>query len=118
MATRSYTSTEIRGFYDHAHKIVWSGLLNGDDGDPVAVPGAALKTIQFTGTFGVGGTIVLEGSVDGTNYVTLTDLQGNNISKTAAALEGVQEFVFYVRPRVTAGDGSTDLAAHLAIKRV
>lgn len=118
MATRSYTSTEIRGFYDHAHKITWTGLLNGDDGDPVSVPGAFLKTIQFNGTFGVGGTIVLEGSVDGTNYVQLTDLQGNNISKTSSALEGVQEFVLFVRPRVTAGDGSTDLKAYLAIKRV
>lgn len=118
MATRSYASTEIRGFYDHAHKIVWTGLLNGDDGDPVAVPGAFLKTIQFTGTFGAGGTIVLEGSIDGTNYISLSDLQGNTISKGAASLEGVQEFVLYVRPRVTAGDGTTALAAHLAIKRV
>ena len=34
------------------------------------------RTIHVYGTFGVGGTVVLEGSNDGTNYVTLTDSNG------------------------------------------
>jgi hypothetical protein len=74
--------------------------------------------VQFAGTLSVGGTIVLEGSNDGVTYYTLTDPQGNAISKTALGIEAVQEVVRFVRPRVTAGDGSTDLKAYLLIKRV
>ena len=117
MATRTHTVTPIPHYGDKAHVLTWSGLLNGDDGSPVEMPGSADRSVQFTGTFGAGGTIVFEGSNDGTNYVTLTDPQGNTISKTAAALESVVELTRYVRPRVTAGDGSTDLVASLLVKR-
>lgn len=117
MATRTNTVTPIPHYGDKAHVLTWSGLLNGDDGSPVEMPGSADRSVQFTGTFGAGGTIVFEGSNDGTNYVTLTDPQGNTISKTAAALEAVVELTRYVRPRVTAGDGSTDLVASLLVKR-
>lgn len=48
-------------------------------------------------------TIILEGSLDGVTYFQLTDPQGNAISATADKLEQVEELVFYIRPRVTAG---------------
>ena len=117
MATRQYTVNPIKTYGDRAHVLSWTGLLNGDDGAPVEMPGSADRSIQFLGTFGAGGTIVLEGSNDGTNYVTLTDPQGNAISKTAAAIEAVLELTRWVRPRVTAGDGTTALEAHLLVKR-
>lgn len=117
MTTRTATRTAIATYGDKAHVIQWSGLVNGDDGDPLEMPGSADRSIQFTGTFGVGGTIVLEGSNDGTNYVTLTDPQGNAISKTAAGIEAVLELTRYVRPRVTGGDGTTSLVATMLVKR-
>lgn len=117
MATRTYTIQRVPHYGDRAHVLSWTGLLNGDDGTPVEMPGSADRSIQFLGTFGAGGTIVLEGSNDGTNYATLTDPQGNAISKTAAAIEAVLELTRFVRPRVTAGDGTTDLQAHLLVKR-
>jgi hypothetical protein len=113
MATRTATINQISTFNDKGHVVQWTGLLNGDDGSPIDLPGSTLRSVQFTGTFGTGGTIVIEGSNDGTNYVTLTDLQGNSISKTAAAIEGIQEVTRYIRPRVTGGDGATDLVATL-----
>ncbi|MFO0467337.1 MAG: hypothetical protein ACK5ZS_00090 [bacterium] len=117
MATRAATITPIETFKDHAHVVRWTGLLNGDDGSPIEMPGSSDRSIQFTGTFGTGGTIALEGSNDGVNYVVLTDPQGNNISKTAASIEAVTELTRYIRPRVTAGDGSTNLVATLLVKR-
>lgn len=100
-----------------ARIITWTGLLNGDTGAPVAFLGSGDKSIQFNGTFGAGGTIVLEGTLDGVNYYTLSDLQTLAISKTAAALEGIAEAVLQVRPRVTAGDGTTSLTAVLFVRQ-
>ena len=100
-----------------ARVVTWSGLLNGDTGAPVGFMGSGDKSIQFAGTFGVGGTVVLEGTLDGVNYHTLSDLQTLAISKTAAALERVAEVVLNVRPRVTAGDGTTNLTATLLVRQ-
>lgn len=118
MAVRTATITEVKGFGEYAHVISWTGLLNTDTGSPIEMPGSHIRSIHFTGTFSVGGTIVLEGSNDGVTYKTLTDPQANDISKTAEAIEQVQELVRYIRPRVSAGDGSTDLKAYLLVKRV
>ena len=95
----------------------WTGLLNGDDGSPIELPSFPDMSVEFSGTFGTGGTILLEGSNKGSAYYTLTDPQGNAISKTAAALEQVEELVRYVRPRVSAGDGTTSLTATLICRR-
>lgn len=117
MATRAATVTRIDKYKDDCHVITWSGLLNGDDGTPIEMPGSADRSIQFVGTFGAGGTIVFEGSNDGTNYATLADPQGNAISKTSAGIEAILEITRYVRPRVTAGDGTTNLVATLLVRR-
>lgn len=118
MATRTASIEEIKKFGEYAHIISWTGLLNGDNGEAIEMPGSHIRSIHFTGTFSVGGTIVLEGSNDGVTFVTLTDPQANNISKTAEAIEQVQELTRYVRPRVTGGDGSTNLKAYLMVKRI
>lgn len=106
-------------FADVRH-IQWDGLLNGDTGEPVGFMGSGDKTIQFTGTFGVGGSISLQGSCDKvnpTNWFILNDLQATAITKTAAALEGIAEAVMFVRPIVTAGDGTTNLSAKMVVRQ-
>ncbi len=117
MTTRAATLSVIPAYGERAHVISWSGLLNGDDGAPIEMPGSSDRSIQYQGTFGTGGTIILEGSNDGVNYHPLTDPQGNAISKTAAGIEAIMELTRYVRPRVSAGDGSTSLVATLLVKR-
>lgn len=91
----------------------WGPLANGDDGAAVQYGAFTDRSVQFRGTFGTGGTVALEGSNDGTNWVVLTDPQGNTISKTAASIEAITEATRYVRPRVTAGDGTTAITAIL-----
>lgn len=93
--------------------ITWDNLANGDQGDWVDISKYTDLTIQFDGTFGIGGTIRLEGSNDANSAFTLTDPQDNSISVTAAALEQVLENPRFVRPNVTAGDGTTSLNARL-----
>jgi len=117
MATVTATVSEVKAFGENATIVSWTPLPNGDVGSAIEMPGATERSIQFSGTFGVGGTIVFQGSNDGTNWVTLTDPQGNAISKTAAAIEKVQEVTRFVRPSVTAGDGDTALTATLLLRR-
>jgi hypothetical protein len=117
MAVRDYAIAEIKAFQEHAHVISWTGLLNGDTGAPIEMAGHTIKCAQLKGTFGAGGTIVMQGSNDGVTYVTLTDPQGNSVSKTAEAIEQIQETTRYIRPSVTAGDGTTDLSVYMVLRR-
>lgn len=114
MAVRNPTITQL---YDGALVVQWSGLLNGDIGAPVEYPGHSDRSVQIQGTFGVGGTCVIQGSNDGTNYQSLTDPQGNAISKTAASIEMVTELTRYIRPNITAGDGTTNLEVTMVLRR-
>ncbi len=96
-----------------AKRATWVVMANGDSGDPVSFASLKDKTVQVTGTFGAGGTVLWEGSNDGTNYKTLNDVGGTALSWTAASLKGVLENPLWVRPRVSAGDGTTALVATL-----
>ena len=91
----------------------WLALLNGNDGTPLIIDRRTDRSVQVSGTFGAGGTLVIEGSNDGTNYFTLNDLQGVALSFTSARLEGISEVPLWVRPKVTAGDGTTSLNVYL-----
>ena len=97
--------------------ITWTGLLNGDTGSAVEIVRGADKSAQIAGTFGTGGTLKIQGSNDGTNYVSLTDPQGNAIEKTAASIEQVSELTRYIRPNVTAGDATTNLSVTLILRK-
>lgn len=75
------------------------------------------RSVQITGTFGTSGNLQIQGSNDGTNYVVLTDPQGNDLDITAAGIKQISEVTKYVRPVVTAGDGTTDLDVTLMAAR-
>jgi hypothetical protein len=68
-------------------------------------PEYANKSVQVVGTFGTA-TIIIQGSNDGTNWVTLSDPQGTAISKTAAFIEQILENTRFVRPLVSTGAGA------------
>lgn len=84
----------------------WQGMATGDVGEPVDYVGHADRTVQVVGTFG-GASVALEGSLDGSNWSTLSDAQGNAINFTAAGIEAVTEMVLYIRPKVTGGTGTS-----------
>ena len=75
------------------------------------IPGASDKTCMIQGTFS-SATVVLQGSMDNTTWLTLADPQGNAISKTAAAIEAVLDNPRYIRPTTSGGSG-TDLDVYL-----
>ena len=93
---------------------VWSGLLNTDTGDAQGLSHWLTKAVQATGTFGVGGSVAIEGSNDGTNWAALRDSTGTAIALTALTIiRDVLENTRFIRPRVTAGDGTTNLVLTL-----
>lgn len=110
MATREYTITKTA---DRLTWIVeWQGLAGatadvGTPFDVTLVPGAggADRSVQFDATFGTT-TFALQGSNDGTNYVSLTDPQGNAIEMSATGLEQIQEFTRMIRPIAPSGSGT------------
>jgi hypothetical protein len=62
-------------------------------------------TVQVTGTFG-GATIALQVSNDGTNFVTLKDGIGEDISFTAAGMAEFSTAALYIKP--TSSGGTSD----------
>ena len=104
MATINGTFTRGLVNDDSVVMVSWTPLTESDTAAPVELLEYADRCVQFGGTFN-GGTVVLEGSNDGSTYFTLNDVQAAAISKTAAALEQVAEVPRYTRPRVSAGTG-------------
>jgi hypothetical protein len=101
------------------NKVTWAGMANTDVGvGPDGVTATGFKSAEYMdrsfqvkGTFGVGGTMLIEGSNDGgTTWATLNDAFGNALSFTTAGIKQVTEMVEMIRPRVSAGDGTTALA--------
>lgn len=117
MATKTIAVTERPNGNVNANLVEWLLLANGDDGQPYEGADWADRTVQIDGTFGAAGSVTLLGSVDGANYFALTDPQGNAITKTAAGLEVIEEAPRFMKPSVTAGDGTTSLNVRLWIRR-
>jgi len=117
MAVQSVARTALNAG-QLATLFTWTALANGDTGAPVEVGDFAGLTVTFEGTFGTGGTVKLRGSNDGTNYYDLTNQAATAISKTAAGVSAVAEAPRYVRPEVTAGDGTTLLSCRLVARKV
>lgn len=116
MATKAPSYAQIK---DDTWLVTWGPLANGDDGGFVSLGHLHIKTFQVFGTFGAGGTILLEGTLqqDGTQLQTLKDDAAALISLTAAGIKVVKENVTAARPRVSAGDGATSLTALMLAHR-
>lgn len=84
----------------------WTAMGIADTGDAMAVPFAAELTFQVAGTFG-SATVVLEGSNDGVNWVTLGAVVGTNCSLTAAGIRKAAENPAYIRPKTSGGTGTS-----------
>lgn len=96
-------------------KYTWAGLLNGDTGQPLAVPHYPSKTFTVFGTFGVAGNVIMEGSNDGVNWFTLSDLANATLGTIVAnGIKTIREVPAMLRPRVSAGDGTTTLQVDIA----
>ena len=105
MAIRTPTTDRPPGRVVYA---TWAGLLNGDSGAPVNLDGLDLVSWQVTGTPGTGGSIQMEASNEATptNYALI----GAAVAAVGMVYPVDQIVSRNVRPRVTAGDGTTALA--------
>lgn len=118
MATIAATRRTIDANFSNYVIREWAGLGLGDDGATELLPPIGDRTVQVSGTFGVGGSVRLLGSLDGVEFAPMTDPQGNPLDFVQGKLESVMELVPYIRPLVTAGDGSTNVRVTLCIKGV
>lgn len=83
----------------------WS-LGNAENGDPTIQSQYIKETVQVTGTFG-GATVTIQGSNDGTNWVTLNDKNGNALTFTTAGLKTIHEQTKFTRAKTAGGAGTT-----------
>lgn len=116
MATTVKTETKLDNFGEESRLISWASMGDADTGEALEILNGSVRSVQIAGTFG-SATVVLEGSLDGSNYITLNDLQGSAISKTAAGLEGVAELTRYVRPKTSGGTGTSITVTVLVRKK-
>lgn len=120
MATVGYTATEDGSVNDGSVTVYqWTPLTTANsDGAPVGAVQYADRSVQVTGTFGAGGSITFQGSNDGTNWATLNTAQGAAVALTAAnQLKQLVEIPRFIRPFVTAGDGTTSITAIMVARR-
>jgi hypothetical protein len=99
------TIPAVRSSIQHnIEKVTWETLTDADTATAV-IPmgvGSLAGSVQVIGTFG-GCTVTIQGSNDNSNWATLKDLYGANLSFTAAGIADFSTAVGYVRPIVTGG---------------
>jgi hypothetical protein len=122
MATISAVTDTIDSADGRAFVTTWAGFsTNGDVGAAVHHVSCRDRCVQFTGTWGTGGTAILQGSNDAdedtATWFTLKDKLGNAVSATADALFQVLHMPRHLRPKLSAGTGSIDVDVTL-IERV
>ena len=106
------TSTPASG----VRVISWTPVTEADTAAPIAFNGSesAMIGFQVFGTFG-GATATLQGSNDGTNWVTLTDMTGSALGHTSAGGADFTASFLYFRPSFSGGTGQS-LSVLLATK--
>jgi hypothetical protein len=120
LATRAYAHIKRPEDADGGgcRVIQWTGLLNGDDGQPFAVlPFSGSIIAVVSGTFGVGAVVNLEGNLDPVtpNWLVLpTAMQWTTAG--GAVLKTVSDKPYQIRPKVASGDGTTSLTCTMVAR--
>lgn len=114
MATVTPTPTRIQ----EGEAMLYSWTLTQADAVGAAIDAHEYgdRTVQLSGTWD-SATGVLQGSNDGTTWFSLTDPQGNAISKTADGMETVMEVPRYTRPNSSGGGASQSVTISLFCRR-
>ena len=95
----------------------WTPLLTTDVGTAESPGRLADKSVQIIGTAGAGGSVNIQGSNDGTTWVSLTAsaaaTPGQSLATAAPGVYQIIENTLFVRPSVVGGDGTTSLTVIL-----
>lgn len=113
MATTNFT-TNFQNAPMDGDTVTWPAVINGNQGQPYAGDWFT-AFFQVTGTFGAAGSVQIEGSNDGVNWIIL------GAALTAAGFFaglGVGVRPKFIRPNVTAGDGTTALTVTGFLKKL
>ena len=102
--------------------IQWSGAAFGDTFTPIISGSLVDHSIQVEGLFGVGTSVTLQGSNDATssstgNYHALTDPYGTTIAITSSSIKQSTEVTSWIKPAITAGDGTESLTVTVSVRR-
>ena len=90
----------------------WEFDSNGN-GSSFEVSGFTKQSVQCAGTWDTA-TVTWQGSIDGTNWRTLTDSAANNLAFTTnGGPTEVLQMCRYVRPVLSSAGASTDVDAYL-----
>lgn len=98
----------IRSIVDGVPMVRWDDITTSTDTPlqlAVTDQWGLAGSVQFAGSFG-GATVTLQMSNDGTNWVTIKDLQGVVISATATAMFEFTCSAAYIKPSVTGGSAN------------
>jgi hypothetical protein len=100
----------------------YTPMANGDDGSPIPPIWSEYsdRSIDATSTMGVGGSLTAQWSNTGvtTEYRAATDTTGTAIALTVTNTgKQITEVSKFLRPKVTAGDGTTAITATITIRR-
>lgn len=95
--------TEVEGSTSYR----WTDYSTADTSAPARLQNmeGLAGAVQVTGTFG-GATIALQVSNDGTNYATLKDSTGTDITFTAAGMREFSTAALFIKP--TSSGGTAD----------
>jgi hypothetical protein len=72
------------------YSVIWPTVTNANTCNPISLPEYSDKSVVVSGTFD-SGSVAINGSNDGTNYVALHDSAGTVIALTAAGAKVVLE---------------------------
>lgn len=114
MATANAVPTEVLA--GQAMLYTWTLTAADTEGMSIAPHEFGDRTVQFAGDFD-GANATLQGSNDGTNWVALTDPQGNALTKSAGALETVMETPRYTKVTSSGGGGSQSITISIFCRR-
>ena len=106
----------------NSQTVQWVGANSNSQFQPVNRGDLVDHSFQVTGTFGAGTNVQIVGSNDATNitngtYFPLTDPFGTIINMTAAGLRQTTEMTVWVKPNISAGDGTENLTITLSVRR-
>lgn len=125
MANVAWSELNVLTFRRNTRVFKWAQMNGGDACQPLCVGGFSDVTVYIWRPTGstLGGTLTLAGSPDPSKgaysdttdtYQTLSDPQGNAISKTTNAVEAVLEGAYFIQPVPGTGVTLTDVTVVLS----
>lgn len=119
MAEKPYAILKTGREFEGVGLIKWAGLALNDTGVPFVFPSHADRSVRAQGVFGVAGACTIEASLEmvPTSYDTLNDPHDTPLVLQTSKIRAVLENATNIRPRVTAGDGTTALDVYLLMSK-